>query len=529
MSKKTPSMTRTSKKHSKSLLCSTPEHNAKVSSPSILDDSSSLYGSEATSPVPFLCTQDGVHGETDVVWNHYTPKAGHARSPDVRHTPVSRKSKRTFKAFTKQVEAFPTRKLVSKPTAKKSESLKFLRAELLELNENVKCILQKKEALDGDCETEDMFDTSISEQKVDDTLMPFVLKEKCAKPTGRQCLLKNVLSMNCANSENDNLESDDSMNECLMHASQMIEEYIELKVKPSETKPYIDQIKADASSLEQTRRIAKRTLPEMKKVESPKLNNDSFETFLSNINDSDLEILSQLPAKETKQNPSSKGSSFIFKTGSQHAKKSDERCSNQNGLWTINESIAGQNAPSPKTTFTRHNSMPESPVVIQQLKPSTSGLMFGRHNSMPLNYENADNSPPMKCTPDEIERKRQLAKEKLLAKRLLPFTAPNVSKSLVSSSDCFQVSPTKTKFQLKQPSNNASLKPIMEKQPIPSVRDNDHQLRKRNHNVNHNSQHLNGNRSTSNPVTDIKMIIEMKRKEALMKLRKKRSQNNIPK
>lgn len=99
---------------------------------------------------------------------------------------------------------------------------------------------------------------------------------------------------------------------------------------------------------------------------------------------------------------------------------------------------------------------------------------------------------PIRCTPDEIKQKHKQAREKLLAKRQLPFTVPQQSNPTLSQ----QIKPAvkKTSFQLKIPSN------------INRV---------------NNSARANNPTQKTNSDIDIKLIIERKRQEALLKLRKR--------
>lgn len=119
---------------------------------------------------------------------------------------------------------------------------------------------------------------------------------------------------------------------------------------------------------------------------------------------------------------------------------------------------------------------------------------------------------PIRCTQEEIKKKHQLAREKLLAKRLLPFTTaqkipctitsqlttqPDVSKKIEETSKSKEVSVTR-KFQPRVPS-------AVTRCHKPEIT---HQKIKRND-------------------SDIKFIIEKKRQEALMKLRRRQVQSKM--
>lgn len=337
------------------LSCSTPEH--RVDSPS--RDSDSIYDSEAASPVPFQCTQDGVEGERDVVWNFYTPTSKASNSYNKNSTPVSRRVKKTIRP--KVIEkAIPRRRMI-KSSQKKNELLQ----DLITLNQNVLEFLPKKKGIKTEKpqSEEDMFsDTSDSSPKS-------TFKNKT------RCLRKNVLSSKFINSETENgIESDDSINECLIKVSQMVEDKILsnefnkdakrpcLENAGKSVKPNVS-LNVDQDSIDAILCNVNLDSPfvnKAKKCDSPRLNNDSFDNLLGNLNDSALERLSQMPVKNDT------------------SKKRKESAN-----WTIKELVGS--SPSNKSTFGRHNSMPESPSAIETNKPSTSGMVFGRYNSMPFN------------------------------------------------------------------------------------------------------------------------------------------------
>ncbi|CAB3246242.1 unnamed protein product [Arctia plantaginis] len=477
--------------------CSTPEHHAE--SPS--RDSDSIYDSDTASPVPFLCTQDGAEGETDVVWNFYTPKAKEtAYSRTKNSTPVSRRPKRSLKP--KLIEKqLPKRRPVRLPQ-KKTE----LFQELIELNQNLEELMAKKsqnncpEKLNSGSE-DDVFNDSPE------------FSPKSRLRSNSLCLRRNVLSSNFVKPDTDAaLESDDSINECLIKASQIVEENI--INEPIAKRPCLNSklnnktlksdfnLKMNQDSMDAILNSIKLESPVVNKVkkkfDSPKLNNDSFDSLIGNLNDSALEKLTQAPAKTD--------------TMTIDTKLNVSRDSNS---WTIKELIVhDDNSPSSKSFFGRHNSMPISPIVTNTNLPSTSGMVFGRYNSMPFgkdaNAETGGDSP-IRCTQEEIKKKHQLAREKLLAKRLLPFTAsqkivpstltsqPDISKKIDEPSKSKEIAVAR-KFQLRVPSTvTRSQKP-----PIEITQEK----------TNHNG-------------SDIKSIIEKKRQEALMKLRRRQVQSKM--
>ncbi|XP_013170840.1 PREDICTED: uncharacterized protein LOC106120158 isoform X1 [Papilio xuthus] len=446
------------------ILCSTPEH--RNDSPS--RDSDSLCDSDSASPVPFLCTQDGTEGETDVIWNHYTPKSGN-RAHFKNTTPLSRRSKKSLRP--KVLEKPLPRRRAIRPSQKKNALLQ----ELLELNQNLHEIIGNKAEKNSIPERDD------SEDDIFIDIQEFSPKSGLRSNT---CLRKNLLSSRFSKPEPEvGLDSDDSMNECLLKATQVVEENL-LK---DDMKPKNDVasnknkctnssfIKIDQDSMDAILNSIKFESPcakRVKKCNSPQLVNDSFDGFVGNLNDSALERLTQMPTKpRTTHEPKTK--------------KTNELYLDFNGSFS--------------KSFSRHSSMPESPSVPQPNKPSTSGMAFGRYSSMPMDKNQMDPSDsPIRCTPDEIKKKHQMAREKLLAKRQLPFTSLPCSNTLPSIPE--KTSSNKYKFQPKVPSEKAFL----------------HSKLSNNVKPNCNNPPVSNQRSNSE---DIKAIIEKKRQEALMKLR----------
>lgn len=292
--------------------------------------------------MPFLCTQDGAEGETDVVWNFYTPKAENtAYSRAKNSTPVSRRPKRSIrlKLIEKQL---PKRRPVRLPQ-KKTE----LFQELIELNQNLEELIAKKPQ--NNCPEKV---NSGSEDDVFSESPDFSPKSRLR--SNSRCLRRNVLSSNFVKPDTDGaLESDDSINECLIKASQIVEENI---INEPTTKKQKDQDSMDAifNSIKLESPFVNKV---KKKYDSPKLNNDSFDSLLGNLNDSTLEKLTQAPTKID---------TMKMDTKVKELKGHDD------------------NSPSSKLFFGRHSSMPVSPIVSNIILPSTSGTVFGRYNSMPF-------------------------------------------------------------------------------------------------------------------------------------------------
>ncbi|CAG9131285.1 unnamed protein product [Plutella xylostella] len=464
LSLSTNNMVASSKNRNKVLSCSTPEHEAE--SPS--RDSDSLCDSEAASPVPFLCTQDGVEGETDVVWNYYTPRADHTATSRLKNTtPLSRKAKKYKKTI---IEKPQPRRRVLRSTQKKTE----LFQDLIELNQNLHKFKDLRSAVK--CENTTERQQSGSEDDIFNC-SPDCSPKSGLKTNSSRCLRKNLLSSKFNKPDPDTaLESDDSMNECLIKASQIVEENILPHLvfpKQSHKNDFHDSM----DSLLNNIKLDSPLLSKSKKFESPCLKNDSFDSFVGNLNDSALERLTQMPVKNvTPVRP--------------------DRSSNSNSTtnWTLKE-VKVYESPS-NTSLARHSSMPESPSVTDATKPSTSGVIFGRYNSLPT----ADNNPdpgdsPIRCTPDEIRKKHLHAREKLMAKRLLPFTCSQQSVNSTQDVPTSVSAPKKPCFQPKVARPVSSI--VSEVKPTQQT-------------------------ANSNQV-DLKKLIEKKRQEALMKLRRKQT------
>ncbi|KAL4708261.1 hypothetical protein ACJJTC_016310 [Scirpophaga incertulas] len=446
--------------------CSTPERINE--SPS--RDSDSLCDSESTSPVPFICTQDGVEGDTDVVWNYYTPKSENNTKSIIKNsTPLSRKVKKPvrLKIVDKQV---PKRKVMK--MRQFDEKTEFLK-ELVELNQNLPELLAKPKSIITKYVNADNDDDNLHNSDKGVEYSP-----KSGIWNSSQCLRKNVLSSKFSKIDPDTaIDSDDSINECLLKASQMVEEKF-VDCQPTTPKRACFESNMNfksnfnTSSEQDPKNTTKLESPVIRNLkinnfESPKLVNDSFDSFVGNLDDSALEQLTQMPIKSN--------------LSAHKLKYMQEQPASQD------------NSPSSKFLFNRFSSMPESPTVIEINKPSTSGMVFGRYNSMPYEQNavvTVDGDSPIRCTPEEIKRKHQQAREKLLAKRQLPFTS---SQSSVKSLPEETIHKAKsTKFQPKIANSLSST------HKLPSAS---------------SSQH------TSN--TDMKLLIEKKRQEALMKLRRR--------
>lgn len=325
--------------------------------------------------MPFLCTQDGNEGETDVVWNFYTPKSEHTATSRLKNTtPLSHKTKRCLrpKVIQKQL---PKRRAL-KISQKNSE----LFQDLLELNRNLNELIPKQQISLPEKPQSGSDDDIFNDTQAQNS-------PKCLPRSSSRCLRKNVLSSNFGRPDPDAaLESDDSMNECLLKASQIVEENI-LNCEPTSPKRTKQNtklnykteasFKMDQDSMDailNSLGLESPVVSKVKKCDSPCMNNDSFDNFVGNLNDSALEQLTQMPIKAN-----------VSKTQSKD--------------WTVKELIVYDGSPSSKSIFGRHSSMPESPSLPDKNKPSTSGMAFGRYSSMPFgNQEDNNGNCPLYTT-----------------------------------------------------------------------------------------------------------------------------------
>lgn len=333
--------------------CSTPESQHRHSPTRDSD-------SESASPIPFLCTQDGTDGETDVVWNYYTPKSDHNAISRLKNsTPLSSKHKKSIKP--KVLEKSLPKRRALRTTQKNTQ----LFQDLIELNQNIHKFIEKKPSNNNDSPLD------VNSGSEDDI---FTNSNDCSPKSGlkmsSRCLRKNLLSAKLSKPEFETaLESDDSMNECLFKVSQMVEENI-LSCLPKKTVQtdgnfcnYSDLKKDSMDAILNNITLESPVTKKSKKYESPKLQNDSFDNFVSNLNDSALEQLTQMSKNKVTPIQTSKGNR------------------------TLTEVNKIEGSPSSKL-FSRHNSMPDSPSRTDVTKPSTSGMFFGRHNSFP--YKNPE-------------------------------------------------------------------------------------------------------------------------------------------
>ncbi|XP_072930105.1 uncharacterized protein [Epargyreus clarus] len=447
------------KNKKKVLSCSTPDRT--------LDSPSRDSDSEAASPVPFLCTQDGGEGVADVVWNYYGSASKNTRLRS--STPINKKSRKRhrLKLLEKEQQpTFPKRRVIKPP--QKLE----VPPELLEFHQYVGKLMEKKtQAVEKP--------QSGSEEDI------FSEAPDCSPKStfsSTRCLRKNVLSSKFVKPESENgLELDDSFNESLYKLTQAAENVFQKGPVQESNKP--DPI-INEDSMDAILKSIKSPYISKLKCASPGLKNDSFDSLVGNLDDSALERLTQMPVL------------------SEPVNRKMDRSNTQNPM--------NDASPSSRFSFIRHSSMPESPTVTD-LSRRTSAMPLGRYSSMPFNDSmgGVAGDSPTRCTPIEIQRKHQQAREKLLAKRLLPFTQTqqntcNTSQATTQINDNKQA-PKMFKFQPKVPTNQGT-------------------DTKKSETITNPAQSTQKQNTIKD--MDLRLLIERKRQEALMKLRRKQQLQN---
>ncbi|GBP13413.1 hypothetical protein EVAR_4172_1 [Eumeta japonica] len=456
--------------------CTTPEH--QNDSPS--RDSDGLYDSDSASPINFLCSQD-----VDVIWNDYTPKSGKFSASRIKNsTPISSKNRKSSKS-----------KVIEQPLPKR-QSLRLHRKphflqELLEINRNSLSLTNndtKKDTIGN-----------VDKRKDEDIFNEF------SHLPSKEGLNLNLCSKKTCHLDKLNdigFDFDDSTNEDLLKASQKVEEkLLSYKFTPAkksrneflhaENLKFVKDMEQSSMNVicnVQTESSIHKSISNIKIPESPCFN-DTFDSFDVCLNDSALDNLIQKPLKNVTSKDNNRYSSY--------------------------------ESPSTCGFFSRHNSMPESPTT-EPIKPSMNSIGFNRYKSLPHDNNKSglkadpNSSPPMCCTPEEIKKKHQLAREKLLAKRLLPFTVSTQQQLPENQTQPVQPSilSKKPAFQPKFPSNK-NLMPRVTSMPINGIKNSN--TKSKNNKTVQNSQ-------TNSVDTDLKSIIEKKRQEALMKLRRKQQQ-----
>lgn len=121
---------------------------------------------------------------------------------------------------------------------------------------------------------------------------------------------------------------------------------------------------------------------------------------------------------------------------------------------------------------------------------------------------------PIRCTPEEIKRKHKQAREKLLAKRLLPFTASPQENAPTNNVQVKELQ-RKFQFQPKVASTTTKIIPMTRVNSLPVISKSTtcDDVNKKN---------------ICNKSLDLRQIIEKKRQEALMKLRKRQPHCKLP-
>lgn len=313
------------------------------------------------------------------------------------------------------------KKKLIRPSLRKKEFLKGLKEELIALNKNVQGLMCS--APTNDTVTSPDADTSFSAPvghivmtpTNNDCLFGSIIKPS-QEPVGDEynvntssLSLKNNAIDKVSKCDNEGaLESDDSMNEFLLKASQMVEEEHLLKINTNS---------CDNNTLRNNRLSFTFKNNEVTKLGSPKINNDSFENLIGNMNDSEIEFLTQAPpadnvvkkklgikspkaSSHSKNSPrlaSAKKNTFNFvknSIGKVTNISKGNNCWNEetgdsilNNISNMSNLMNNSLLNESRSKFGRHKSMPESPTAPQTKKLKSNGASasstFSRHSTMP--------------------------------------------------------------------------------------------------------------------------------------------------
>lgn len=368
----------------------------------------------APSPIPFICTQDGQQGDIDVVWNYYSPKSKKHKTES--ETPIRKKRRKLAITDFSPIPKFPLRKRTLNEKLKRQEFLKNLEEELTLFNKNVQKLISSKAAekikpsLDFPAlnNEENIFENSLCDDVLPD--VPTSIKKN---------LCEQVLQR-----ESDSLiESDDSINEYLLKASQAIEEKI-IEPKPS---------------LTNHKKITKKRESRLgqEKSSPPLMCNDSFDNIISMMNEKDIEMISSQANKINPQNVvllksahtgnALRSDNTAFKNISNNFNTSTDTPKNKFTRYnSMPMAQNNDNIQKSSATLIRHKTMPfhksESPKKVDDRKFHLffycfSNCMYTYYLVLDLYYVFIVDVSRQGCSQEEIRRKREAAREKLLAKK----------------------------------------------------------------------------------------------------------------
>ncbi|XP_077289021.1 uncharacterized protein LOC143913226 [Arctopsyche grandis] len=407
-----------SPQHSRSLrdIASTPISNRPGQSPPLFEDDSPSHNSP--SPIPFLSTQDGSHGENDVIWDYYSPAS---RKETSNNTPL-RKRRVPIYYDHSPISRISSKKKFLRHGNIKKDFFEGLKDELVTINKHVQELISSdsntnSEKGDGDVDialTPVRKDSDRKDSIPDDSILNAILecnqtaevKYKNMQP------FKAHITDKISKCNNEAIESDDSMNEYLLKASQMVED----EFQNSEV------TKSKVGCQNQC----------LIRLEHTNLKNDSFDNLICGINDSYIDILSQACnnidknkfVNENQNKFKQENMCTIQKEESENCnvKHYDRVSKTSEDTFNLSSLLTNSILNDSKSKFSRHNSMPVSPSMkCNQNLNNNRKSTFSRHKSMPTenqttNYNGVDGSQNISCTPEEIRKKHQAAKEKLLSK-----------------------------------------------------------------------------------------------------------------
>lgn len=310
------------------------------------------------------------------------------------------------------------KKKLIRPSLRKKEFLKGLKEELIALNKNVQglmCSAPTNSALtspDADTSFSAPMGYIVTTPNNNDCLFDGIIKPP-QEPVRddynvytSSLPLKNNAFDKVSKCDNEGaLESDDSMNEFLLKASQMVEE------------EHLQTINSNIcdNNIRNNRLSLTFKSSQVTKLGSPKISNDSFENLIGNMNDSEIEFLTQAPPadnivknklgiKSPKVSRHSRNSPRLAsakKITSNFVKNSigkvtniskGNNCLNEesgdsilNNISNISKLMNNSNLNESRSKFGRHKSMPESPTAPQtkKLKSNGGSSTFSRHSTMP--------------------------------------------------------------------------------------------------------------------------------------------------
>uniref|UniRef100_A0A6M2DG44 Uncharacterized protein n=1 Tax=Xenopsylla cheopis TaxID=163159 RepID=A0A6M2DG44_XENCH len=425
------------------VLCTPPQRKSCKSNKA--DESDELYYSEDSSPV-LLSTQEGGRG-CEVIWDWRSPNRNSIHVLNI--TPKAKDKKPKFKL--KNIS--PLLHLPSKQFRKpvNTQFIDHLQAQLADIqrrfNANkANCIRQDTDKV---VENISYVDTTTESQ------------ENCGESIINENKIKQLSSNHQRSPDISELLKDDSDIDLLIECSQVAEIAIEKDINLTKlhTKKFEKNISSDSVNKNKSldlfmneeddglftqvetpkiksankvniddpqRKIITLSTPKKDLLEQEDyINDDSFDAILSTLSDEALLTTSCSNDIQIKQNINN----------NEMMTQTEITCNDNITKQNISRfNIKGQKSDT-RSSFSRHNSMPVSPRIVGSKYQVSNAI--GRHSSMPYPYdknqkpmglhnkqsESTDSlynhsSPPIQCTPEEIEKKRQIALKRKEAIRI---------------------------------------------------------------------------------------------------------------